>query len=47
LQRAAVKRMLDGWEAASPGRRATIFKALTQVRPGALLDPALVDFAAL
>jgi tRNA 2-thiocytidine biosynthesis protein TtcA len=47
LQRAAIKRLLDGWEAASPGRRATTFRALTQVRPGALLDPALLDFAAL
>lgn len=47
LQRAQIKRMLDDWERASPGRRATMFKALTNVRPGHLADPALFDFAAL
>jgi tRNA 2-thiocytidine biosynthesis protein TtcA len=47
LQRAQIKRMLDEWEARSPGRRQILFRALTQVRPGHLLDPALFDFAAL
>jgi tRNA 2-thiocytidine biosynthesis protein TtcA len=47
LQRAQVKKMLDGWERASPGRRAVMFRALTNVRPGHLADPALFDFAAL
>ena len=42
LQRLQVKRMLDEWEAKSPGRRQMLFRALTQVeaeppaRPGAL-----------
>ena len=47
LQRAQVKRMLDDWETRSPGRRQTIFRALTQAEPSHLLDPALFDFAAL
>ncbi len=47
LQRAQVKTMLDGWERASPGRRATMFRALTNVRPGHLADPALFDFSGL
>ncbi len=47
LQRQQVKAMLDGWEAASPGRRQVIFRALTQANPSHLLDPALFDFAAL
>ena len=47
LQRAQVKRMLDEWERASPGRRATMFRALTSVRPGHLADPTLFDFAGL
>ena len=47
LQRMQVKRMLDEWERASPGRRAVMFKALTNVRPGHLPDPSVFDFAAL
>jgi len=47
LQRAAVKRMLDDWEAKSPGRRQILFRALSRVKPGQLLDPALLDFAAI
>jgi tRNA 2-thiocytidine biosynthesis protein TtcA len=47
LQRASVKRMLDAWEARAPGRRQMLFRALTRVRPGQLLDPTLVDFAGL
>jgi tRNA 2-thiocytidine biosynthesis protein TtcA len=47
LQRAQVKRMLDEWERASPGRRAVMFRALTNVRPGHLADQALFDFAGL
>jgi tRNA 2-thiocytidine biosynthesis protein TtcA len=47
LQRVAIKRMLDDWEAKSPGRRQVLFRALARVKPGALLDPALLDFAAL
>ena len=47
LQRAQVKRMLDEWERHSPGRRQVMFRALTNVRPSHLADPALFDFAAL
>jgi tRNA 2-thiocytidine biosynthesis protein TtcA len=47
LQRQAIKRMLAGWEATSPGRVASLFRALSRVKPGQLLDPSLVDFAAL
>ena len=47
LQRVQIKRMLDDWERASPGRRAGMFKALSNVRPGQLADPGLFDFASL
>jgi tRNA 2-thiocytidine biosynthesis protein TtcA len=47
LQRREVKRMLDDWEAASPGRRQILFRALTQATPSHLLDPALFDFRGL
>jgi tRNA 2-thiocytidine biosynthesis protein TtcA len=47
LQRQQIKRMVDEWEARSPGRRRIIFRALTQANPSHLLDPALFDFRAL
>ena len=47
LQRVQVKKMLDEWEARSPGRRQVMFRALTTVRPSHLADPRLFDFAAL
>ena len=47
LQRQQVKAMLDEWERRSPGRRGVMFKALTNVRPSHLADPALFDFANL
>ena len=47
LQRAQIKRMVDEWEARSPGRRQIIFRALTQANPSHLLDPALFDFRSL
>ena len=47
LQRLQVKRMLDEWEAKSPGRRQILFRALTQANPSHLLDPALFDFKGL
>lgn len=47
LQRMQVKQLLDGWEARSPGRRQVMFRALMNVRPSHLCDPALFDFAAL
>ena len=47
LQRQQVKAILDEWERRTPGRRQIIFRALTNVRPGRLLDPTLFDFAGL
>lgn len=47
LQRDAMKRMLDGWEARHPGRRATLWNALQNIRPGTLADPRVFDFEAL
>ncbi len=47
LQRQQIKRLLDGWEANSPGRRNVIFKALTNGNPSHLLDPAMFDFSSL
>ena len=44
LQRQQIKRMVNDWEARSPGRRQIIFRALTQANPSHLLDPALFDF---
>lgn len=47
LQRVQVKRLLDEWEARTPGRRQVMFRSLMNVRPSHLLDPALFDFATL
>mgnify|MGYP005841215311 CR=1 FL=1 len=47
LQRQQIKRMLDEWEARSPGRRRKMFRALANARPAQLLDPELFDFVAL
>ena len=47
LQRQQIKRLLDGWEQNSPGRRNVIFKALTNGNPGHLLDPDMFDFKSL
>jgi tRNA 2-thiocytidine biosynthesis protein TtcA len=47
LQRRQVKRMLDAWENEYPGRIETIARALGDVRPSQLSDPALFDFLAL
>jgi len=47
LQRQAIKRMVDEWEAKSPGRRQKIFRALTQANPSHLLDASLFDFKSL
>ncbi|MFZ3583019.1 tRNA 2-thiocytidine(32) synthetase TtcA [Loktanella sp. DJP18] len=47
LQRQQIKRLLDGWEANSPGRRQKIFSALMNARPSHLLDLGLFDFAGL
>ena len=47
LQRQQIKRLLDGWEQNSPGRRNVIFKALTNGNPSHLLDPDMFDFNSL
>ena len=47
LQRMQVKALLDDWETRNPGRRQVMFRALTNVRPSHLPDPALFDFADL
>jgi len=47
LQRKQVKRMLDAWEQETPGRIAHIARALGDVRPSQLSDPALFDFLSL
>ena len=47
LQRMQVKKLLDEWEVRSPGRRQVMFRALMNVRPSHLPDPALFDFTAL
>lgn len=47
LQRAQVKKLLDEWEARTPGRRQVMFRSLMNVRPSHLADPGLFDFAAL
>lgn len=41
LKREAMKRMLDGWEAQSPGRRDVLLTALQNVQGAHLLDPRL------
>jgi tRNA 2-thiocytidine biosynthesis protein TtcA len=47
LQRLVVKRMLEQWEAQSPGRLETIFSSICNVAPSQLADPGLFDFAGL
>ena len=47
LQRVQVKRLLDEWEVRTPGRRQVMFRALMNVRPSHLADPAIFDFANL
>jgi tRNA 2-thiocytidine biosynthesis protein TtcA len=47
LQRVQVKKLLDEWEARTPGRRQVMFRALMNARPSHLLDTVLFDFAGL
>jgi len=47
LQRAQIKALLDAWEIRTPGRRQVMARALMNVRPSHLADPALFDFAGL
>ena len=47
LQRNAMKVMLDDMERKMPGRKDTMIRALTNVRPSHLMDRKLFDFAGL
>ena len=47
LQRAAMKELLNGWEARAPGRREVMFRALQNVRPSHLVDDKMWDFQGL
>ena len=47
MQRLVVKRMLNDWEAQSPGRLEAIFSSICNVAPSQLADPELFDFAGL
>jgi len=47
LQRKAIGRMLQEWDAQQPGRCENIFRALGNVVPSQLADRKLFDFAAL
>ena len=47
LQRKQVKKMLDAWEAETPGRVETIARALGNVHASQLSDPRLFDFLSL
>ena len=47
LKRQVMKDMLEKMEAASPGRKEIMLKALTQVNPAHLLDTGLFDFAGI
>lgn len=47
LQRKQVRRLMDEWERAYPGRIEHIFAALANVAPSQLADRALFDFAGL
>ncbi len=45
--RAKIKRMLRGWEQATPGRIAQIFRGLQRLRPSHLADRTLFGFEGL
>lgn len=47
LQRQQIKRMLQDWENADPGRIMSIFRGLANVAPSQLCDRELFDFAGL
>jgi len=47
LQRQQVKKIIDGWEKNSPGRRQVIFRSLMNTKPSHLLDTNLFDFLGL
>ena len=47
LQRQQVKKIIDGWEKNSPGRRQVMFRSLMNTKPSHLLDTSLFDFLGL
>ena len=47
MQRQHIKKMLNDWERDFPGRKASIYHAVKDVRPSQLADRQLFDFAAL
>jgi tRNA 2-thiocytidine biosynthesis protein TtcA len=47
LQRKQVRKMIDTWEREHPGRSEIMFRALGNVAPSQLADPALFDFGSL
>lgn len=47
LQRMQIKSMLNEWEKRSPGKRQTMARALSHVRPSHLMDGELFDFPGL
>ena len=47
LQRNLTKAMLDDIETRYPGRKSVMMRALSNVRPGHLVDPTLFDFSGL
>ncbi len=47
LQRQAIKAMLRQWDKETPGRVANIARAISNVSPSHLSDPALYDFSGL
>ena len=46
-QRRMIKKMLQDWEQAYPGRTESIFSAICKVEAGHLADAALFDFVGL
>lgn len=47
LQRVQIKQMLQAWEAETPGRMDSLFRAMQTVTPSHLADRALFDFGGL
>ena len=47
MQRQHIKKMLNEWERDFPGRKASIYNAVKDVRPSQLADRQLFDFEAL
>jgi len=47
LQRQQVKKIIDGWEKNSPGRRQVMFRSLMNTKPSHLLDTNLFNFLGL